>query len=97
MLIKAGVDISRLNREIRRALPKIQKVLREHNTEMVVTSTYEGNHGDGSLHYCDDAVDVRKPIPFKESIKGELKKELGPGYDIYVKGPCIHVEWDPKG
>jgi len=96
MLIKAGVDISRLNREIRRALPKIQRVLHRYHTEMVITSTYEGNHGDGSLHYCDDAVDVRKPIAFKQSIKEELKKELGPGYDIYIKGLCIHVEWDPK-
>lgn len=97
MLIKAGVDISRLNREIRRGLPKIQKVLRRHGTELVITSTYEGNHGEGSLHYCDDAVDVRKPTIFKPTVKGELKRELGPGYDIYVKGLCIHVEWDPKG
>ena len=97
MLIKAGVDISRLNREIRRALPKIQKVLRGYIGEMVVTSTYEGNHGEGSLHYCDDAVDVRKPYIMKKPIKEELKRELGEGYDIYVKGPCIHVEWDPKG
>ena len=47
MLIKAGVNISRLKREIRRALPRIEDVYESYGYELVITSTYEGNHGAG--------------------------------------------------
>ena len=64
MLIKAGVDISRLNREIRRALRIVSDLFLLLGEDIVVTSTYEGNHGAGSLHYANDAFDVRFPVIF---------------------------------
>jgi len=44
MLIKAGVDISKLKRPMRRALNKIARTLAAVvNEELIITSTYEGN------------------------------------------------------
>ena len=96
MLIKAGVDISRLNREIRRALPKIQEVLRQFHEELVITSTYEGTHGEGSLHYCNDAIDLKGPKVYLGPTKEDLKVTLGKDYDVVLERDHIHVEYDPK-
>jgi len=96
MLIKAGVDISRLNREIRRALPKIQSVIDEVNEELIITSTYEGTHGEGSLHYHNDAFDMRYPGMNTVGVEKAIKQKLGPKYDVVLEGDHIHIEWDPK-
>jgi hypothetical protein len=96
MLIKAGVDIQRLNREIRRALPKIQGVLNYYNEELVITSTFEGTHGEGSLHYCNDAIDIRAPDGHGVTANRRLKEALGKDYDVVLERDHIHVEYDPK-
>lgn len=96
MLIKAGVDISRLKREIRKALPVVDSVYASFDEEMVVTSTYEGNHGAGSLHYADEAFDTRKSLAFYQRIKMEIKKRLGNDYDVVIEQDHIHIEYDPK-
>lgn len=96
MLIKAGVDISRLNREIRRALSEVQEVLNKWASELVITSTFEGNHSPGSLHYANDAIDIRKPDVSSELVYDELKVKLGIDYDVVLESDHIHVEYDPK-
>lgn len=59
MLIKAGVDISRLRPEIRKKLTEIERIVDAvGREELVITSTYESNHSAGSLHYADLAVDI---------------------------------------
>jgi len=96
MLLKAGVDISRLNREIRRSLSMVEAVYDEYIQEFVITSTFEGNHGAGSLHYSNDAYDVR--LPFKEikEVLNAIKETLGNSYDVVFERDHIHVEYDPK-
>lgn len=95
MLLKAGVDISRLNREIRRALAKVNKVYLRHNEELVVTSTYEGAHSAGSLHYANDAIDIRYPSKDRAQIIAELKNILGDDFDVVTETDHIHIEYDP--
>jgi len=96
MLIKAGVDISRLNREIRRSLPRVQVVLDRYDEELTITSTFEGNHGEGSLHYCNDAYDMRKPTEYAYELKVELEIKLGKSFDVVSESDHIHIEYDPK-
>jgi len=96
MLIKAGVDISRLKREIRRALQTTFDLLDEQLFSFIVTSTYEGDHGAGSLHYGNDAFDFRLTFSEPGSFVRELKKRLRPGFDIVVEEDHIHIEYDPK-
>jgi len=96
MLLKAGVDISRLNREIRRALPKIENVYKPYGYELIITSTYEGNHGAGSLHYGNDAVDVGLAPANSRRIYLVIKEALGGSFDVVLEGDHIHIEYDPK-
>ena len=96
MLIKAGVDISRLKREIRRSLHKVEAIYNKYNEELIITSTYEGNHGAGSLHYANDAYDARKANLNRPLITNEIKKELGKHFDIVIECDHLHIEYDPK-
>jgi len=96
MLIKSGVNISRLHRDIRRALGIFGDVFLAHDEELVVTSTFEGNHFAGSLHYSNDAFDIRNPSSDLVLIIRDAADVLGPDYDIIPEGDHIHVEFDPK-
>lgn len=96
MLIKTGVDISRLRPEIRKKLGKIESFIHKiAYEEMVITSTYEGNHSASSLHYANLAVDVRRPNKPESTIR-EIKRLLGPDYDTILYNSHIHIEYDPK-
>lgn len=96
MLIKAGVDISRLERNTRRSLPKVQVVLDKDGEELTITSTYEGNHGEGSLHYADQAYDIELPQQDPIGRCADMKEELGPDFDVVGESDHIHIEYDPK-
>ena len=96
MLIKAGVDISRLNREIRRALGKVDAIFAKYGSELIITSTYEGTHSAGSLHYANDAFDCRYPKANKEQCLSEIREILGGDFDVVEETLHIHIEYDPK-
>ena len=96
MLLKAGVDISRLNREIRRALKIAERVYSAYGELFVVTSTYEGTHSAGSLHYANDAFDSNDPKFKREEILGGLVLALGQKFDVVREVDHIHIEYDPK-
>ncbi|MBA7610716.1 hypothetical protein ES703_17928 [subsurface metagenome] len=96
MLIKTGVDISRLNRPIRRALNPISQWFQAYNEELVIISTYEGDHSPSSLHYCNDAIDVRFPRQQNKDLFKNLARELGKKFDVVVESDHIHIEYDPK-
>lgn len=95
MLVKLGVDISRLKRPIRRALGAVDRLWRrETGQEAVVTSTYEGNHDPSSLHYEHLAFDIRFAPSFL--MKEKLQKELGDDFDVVKEGTHYHIEYDPE-
>jgi len=96
MLLKAGVDISRLNRNIRRTLNIVNDVFYDNGAEMVITSTYEGNHSPSSLHYSNDAFDIRLPVVRIAMVVEILKSRLGKDIDVVPESNHIHVEYDPK-
>lgn len=96
MLLKAGVDISRLERNTRRSLYVVGLIFSEERELFIITSTYEGNHGDGSLHYAHQAYDVRLPDNSRLRIFAKIKKKLGPDFDCVLEQYCIHIEYDPK-
>ena len=95
MLIKFGVDISRLHRKCRVALNVVSFVLTKHGIELVVTSTYEGNHSAGSLHYANQAFDFRSER-ITEQMINQMRLDLGADYDIVDENTHIHLEYDPK-
>jgi len=96
MLLKAGVDISRLRPHIRRILDKVQDTVEKvSGTELVITSTYEGTHCARSLHYANLAIDIRARTK-KHDIAKELMKVLGPDYFILVEPTHIHISFDKE-
>lgn len=97
MLLKLGVSIEKLGRNIRRALPHLEDAFeRLTHEEPVITSTFEGNHSAGSLHYANNAIDVRLPRIRAGEIVDSLKNSLGGNFDVILEGDHIHVEFDPK-
>lgn len=96
MLIKAGVDISRLNREIRRAVGEVSEYLARDGVELVITSTYEGNHLAGSLHYANDAFDFRRYARQNNDYFESLTGLLGSAFDVVLHKNSVHIEYDPK-
>lgn len=96
MLIKAGVDISRLKPPIRKRLSDVGYCYKAIGEEMIITGTYDGNHSDGSLHYADLAVDFRYPTKMSEEFREDFMNCFGPDYDISFETRHIHVEYDPK-
>lgn len=97
MLLKTGVDISRLARSVRRKLAGIDQVFIEvTGRESVVTSTYEGDHHAGSLHYSNEAVDFRVPQQNASDVVIKLRWFLGSDFDVIPEVDHIHVEYDLK-
>ena len=107
MLIKLGVDISKLKKPIRRALNLVEKVFQETVLEEpILTSTYEGNHMPGSLHYAHLAVDFRLrqyDMAVRDDLRLAVKQELRSlygqlRYDVLFSAndTALHVEYDPK-
>jgi len=96
MLIKAGVDISRLKREIRRSLNKVEDIYNQHAEDLIITSTYDGNHTPGSLHYANDAYDIRLPDNNEREIKKEIGVALGIRFVVLLEANHIHIGYDPK-
>ena len=97
MLIKAGVDISRLERNTRRSLNVVAMIFSEERELFIITSTYEGNHSEGSLHYANQAYDLRLPDNSRLRIFAKIQKKLGPDFDCVLETNCYHIEYDPKG
>lgn len=99
MLIKAGVDISRLNPEIRRTLTVLSKIYKVRaEQEIIITSTYEGNHLPSSLHYHNDAIDLRWPEgeARRKELINRIREAVGKDFDVVPELNHIHIEYDPK-
>lgn len=64
-------------------------------TELVVTSTTDGEHMPRSLHYRGLAVDLRlPPRASTDEVVSRLKQYL-PQFDVILETTHVHVEYDP--
>jgi len=96
MLIKAGVDISRLERHTRKSLTMLEGAWKSRGEELTITSTFEGNHSAGSLHYANQAYDLRYPTDDHEFWMELTRKYLIIHFDIVAERDHLHIEYDPK-
>ena len=107
MLVKLGVSIDKLERPIRRALTLVDGVFKsEFGIEAVITSTYEGDHQPGSLHYANLAVDFRirnltmaQRDDMKLAVKKALRERYGDRqYDVLFSAndTCLHIEYEGR-
>lgn len=96
LLIKAGVDISRLSRQTRKGLVHVQSSFLQYDQQLVITSTYDGTHSAGSLHYANQAFDTRFPEVSKNEVWAECVRRLGPDWDTVWEKDHWHFEYDPN-
>jgi hypothetical protein len=78
----------------------VDRVLRNYGVAYcTVTSALDGVHGKGSLHPKGAAFDFRTndwPKGKENQITTEIKKALGPQYDVVLECDHLHCEFDPK-
>lgn len=96
---KQGVIVKQLKLEIQKALKVFLYVYGFYGQKLTVTSCNDGQHMKESLHYTNDAFDLRT-----RGINGDIllkitrkaKSFLGKDYDIVLEKNHFHVEYDPK-
>jgi len=94
MLLKIGVNFEP-DKTLRTALWETQKVFREHNKLMIITSLKDREHHPRSLHYYGQAFDIRikhlEPIEL-DAIRDKLIFVLEPEYKVLLEKDHIHIE-----
>ena len=105
--VKEGVQIDRMHPAMVTAWPTIMQVFARHGYVTTLTSGNEGQHMRNSLHKvipcraCDwrtwaDRKGTQLDIGIKTAIAMDLRKELGPDFDVVAEATHIHTEFDPK-
>ena len=98
MKLKSSVRIEGVAPEIAFIMPAIAKVFSDIDADLVITSVTDGVHMAGSLHNVGKAIDVRSRdlgVPQRQAIVQQLKKALGPSFDVVAESSHIHIELDP--
>jgi len=70
-----------------------------HGKRCRITSGVEGKHGQNSLHYKGQALDLGTrdyQEQLKVTIRNELREALGGQFDVVLEATHLHVEFDPK-
>jgi hypothetical protein len=99
MKIKDGVIMSGLQLPMRPVLLTAEKIYRQYDAELVITSALEGTHSAGSLHYYGYALDMRTrdvPEELRPALANSLRKnleKLSEQYRVILEPTHIHVEW----
>ena len=97
MKAKKGVIIAGLKLEMRKVLIAADKIWKEHDQELVITSGMDSVHSPGSLHPYGYALDLRTRYfdGFEvEQVEKKLSAQLGNKYDVVRHSTHIHVEYD---
>lgn len=103
ILTKTGVDISKLTTPTRNVLEGCLIFWQQNTTGLfVVTSTFDGKHMKGSLHYLNRAFDLRLPpdrvkndlVEFVYELRRYLRLNVNAGVDVVLEKTHIHVELD---
>ena len=103
--VKTTADITNLNDEIKSTFDEIKSAWENNTNNLtpVITSGNDSTHSEGSLHFSDDAIDLRAnnlTDTEAEEIVNELEAALGDDYDVIYENTNsandhIHIEYDP--
>ena len=96
MIIKDGAILSGLDIRMRAALKIADKIYKDYDQELAITSGLDGTHSVGSLHYYGLAIDIRTRYfndATKNAVYVALKQELQNNYVIILEKTHIHIQW----
>ena len=79
----------------------LDQVLAKYSLNCGITSLNDSKHSKTSLHYADNAADIRtKDWPAridKAAVVSEMRSRLNHHYDILLESNHIHIEYQPRG
>lgn len=96
--IKRGVILRGLDRRMQPALRIARDIWRGHGRKLVITSGLDGRHTRNSRHYVGLALDFRSRDlgrAARGQVARELRKALGPRFQVLLEKDHIHVEYHP--
>lgn len=99
MILKEGVNVHGISTELLLGLTVAATVYDQYGEELVVTSLNDSRHSRTSLHYSGNAADLRTNYFDRETqlkVVAEIKRRLGPDYDVVLEKDHIHLEYQPK-
>lgn len=102
MRYKKGVSTHPMQPTMELAKNLLSNIIEElfEDKELVITSTYDGLHKKGSLHYIGLAFDWRSRIftehQIKEIIDEFKKRTLDIRYQFVIEQTHVHLEYDRR-
>ncbi len=100
MKTKENVTLKNLNKNLKEKLMFIEwicKTIEGEKYEITITSANDGKHMTNSLHYKNNAVDLRTRDMKNAKVCGwEIKQYLGKDFDVILEKDHLHIEYQPK-
>ena len=96
---KEGVIVHGFSRELLIAYVNTIFIFIRHDSELTITSVFDGVHSVNSKHNSGNAFDIRTrhlTADYVKSIADDIRKSLTKDYDIVIESNHIHIEYDPK-
>ena len=94
-----SIEVAHLNTGILLALIVADQVYSAYGYETVITSGNDASHSKTSLHYANQAVDLRTRHlrdSDKTKISEDIKSRLGQDFDVVLETDHIHLECQPR-
>jgi|ETNvirnome_2_300_1030623.scaffolds.fasta_scaffold02975_6 hypothetical protein len=95
---KDSTNLSGVRPEMALGIMVAEGVYSRHNVDLIVTSVTDGKHGPHSRHRVGLGADFRTfhiKTEHLQSVVSDLKKSLGPHFDVVHEADHIHIEYDP--
>lgn len=95
--VKPGVVVKEFNNALLKMLEAIDKIFLVLGHVPTITSVNDGTHMQNSKHYTNEAVDLRTrdlPVTSLPKLCNDLKRVLGPDYDVVLEADHLHIERD---
>ena len=96
MKVNPGVDHTKLNPEIRRALLVLDYLYTGIDSNLTLVATYDVYKEPNSKHLINDAVHVLRPPEKTPPLLQDLQVFLGPEFEICFFPDYLHLAYDPS-